>query len=149
MRVLESDPGRSTIEGGNPLTDEYGSAVETIEVPVKRLDDLRLDNIGCIKIDVEGHELAVLKGATDTIARNRPALLVEAEERHHPNAVAEITGLLTGLGYSGYFVDGGAQRPIEEFDAVRHQDPANIGGWKDGWSTQGTYVNNFVYVPAG
>ena len=29
-------------------------------MPVKRLDDLQLDDVGLIKIDVEGHELAVL-----------------------------------------------------------------------------------------
>lgn len=147
MRVLADDPGRSTIEGGNQLADEDGSVVETIQVPVKRLDDLHLDNIGCIKVDVEGHELAVLQGATDTIERNRPTLLVEAEERHHPNAVAEVTALLTGLGYTGYFIDGGARRPIEEFDADLHQDPAHIGSWQDGWTTRGVYINNFVYLP--
>ena len=64
-------------------------------MPVKRLDDQHLDNVGLIKIDVEGHELAVLHGAADTLTRNRPAVVVEAEERHHPNAVAEITELLT------------------------------------------------------
>lgn len=148
MRVLASDPGRSTIEGGNPLDDEYGSAVELIEVPVKRLDDLNLDNVGCIKVDVEGHELAVLQGAVETVRRHRPALLIEAEERHHPGAVAEITALLADLGYQGYFVVGTTRYPIAEFDVARHQDPANIGGWKDGWSTQGTYVNNFVFLPA-
>ncbi|MCT7656847.1 FkbM family methyltransferase [Mycobacterium deserti] len=148
MRVVASDPGRSTIEGGNPLADEYDSTVETIDVPVQRLDDLGLENVGCIKVDVEGHELAVLQGAVNTIRRSRPALLIEAEERHHPNAVAEITALLTDLGYRGYFIDGDARRPIAEFDVQRHQNPANIGGWRDGWSTQGTYVNNFVFLPS-
>jgi FkbM family methyltransferase len=148
MRVVESDPGRSTIEGGNPLSDEYDSAVETIQVPVKRLDDLRLDNIGCIKVDVEGHELAVLQGAADTIRRNRPTLLVEAEDRHHPNAVAEVTAFLAGLGYTGHFIEGDARHPLTEFDPKQHQHPANIGGWKDGWSAQGVYVNNFVFLPS-
>ncbi|ORV83016.1 methyltransferase [Mycobacterium interjectum] len=149
MRVVESDPGRSTIDAGNALGDADGSAVCTIDVPVKRLDDLGLDDVGMIKIDVEGHELAVLRGAADTIARNRPAVLVEAEERHHRGAVAAITELLTGLGYQGYFDDGDGRRPVEEFDAATHQDPANIGGREDGWAAQGVYVNNFVFVPKG
>lgn len=149
MRVVESDPGRSTIDTSNALGDADGSAVCNIEVPVKRLDDLGLDDIGLIKIDVEGHELAVLRGAAETLARNRPAVLVEAEERHHPNAVAAITELLTGLGYQGYFDGGEGRRPVEEFDAAIHQDPANIGGREDGWAAQGVYVNNFVFVPKG
>lgn len=149
MRVVESDPGRSTIDSDNALGDADGGAVQTIEVPVKRLDDLHLGDVGLVKIDVEGHELAVLRGAADTLTRNRPAVLVEAEERHHPGAVAAITELLTGLGYQGYFDTGDGRRPIEEFDADRHQDPANIGGREDGWAAHGVYVNNFVFVPKG
>jgi FkbM family methyltransferase len=86
MRVLESEPGRSTIDKDNALNDADGSSVRTIDVQVRRLDDLRLDDIGFVEIDVEGHELAVLRGATETLRRSRPAILVEAEERHHPHA---------------------------------------------------------------
>jgi FkbM family methyltransferase len=149
MRVVQSDPGRSTIDTDNALGDADGGTVQSIEVPVKRLDDLRLGDVGLVKIDVEGHELAVLRGATDTLARNRPAVLVEAEERHHPNAVAAITELLTGLGYEGYFDTGDGRRPVEEFDAARHQNPANIGGREDGWAAHGVYVNNFLFVAKG
>lgn len=152
MRVVQSDPGRSTIDAENTLgsaLDAGGGAVGSIDVPVKRLDDLRLDNVGLVKIDVEGHELAVLRGAADTLTRNRPAILVEAEERHHPDAVSSITELLTGLGYEGYFDSGDGKRPVEEFDAARHQNPAHIGGREDGWAAHGVYVNNFVFVPRG
>lgn len=41
------------------------------------IDSLGLENIGFIKIDVEGHELACLRGAAETIRRDRPTLLVE------------------------------------------------------------------------
>jgi Methyltransferase FkbM domain len=126
-----------------------GGAVQSIDVPVKRLDDLHLDDVGLIKIDVEGHELAVLLGATDTLARNQPALVVEAEERHHPNAVADITTLLAGLGYAGYFDLDGTRRPIEEFDPAHHQNPASIGGGENGWASDGGYVNNFAFLPRG
>jgi FkbM family methyltransferase len=147
MRVLESDVGRSTIDSDNALTDADGSRVGTIEVQVRRLDDLQLDDVGFVKIDVEGHELAVLLGAADTLKRNRPTLYVEAEERHHPHAVAAITEFLAGLGYTGYFDVDGIRRPLGEFDPAEHQNPANIGGWKDGWVTLGVYVNNFVFLP--
>lgn len=146
MRVVDSEPGRSTIDTDNVLSDVDGSRMHNIDVPVKRLDDLHLDDVGMIKIDVEGHELAVLRGAADTLTRNRPALMVEAEERHHPNAVGEITDLLTRLGYTGYFVIGETRLPVDEFDAAEHQNPANLGHREDGWAVRGGYVNNFVFV---
>jgi Methyltransferase FkbM domain len=116
-------------------------------VQVKRLDDLGLDNVGLIKIDVEGHELAVLRGAAHTLRRHQPTLVIEAEERHHPGAVAAVTEFLGGLGYTGYFDIDGTRRPINEFDPGIHQSSANIAGWKDGWATHGIYVNNFVFLP--
>jgi FkbM family methyltransferase len=149
MRVVESEPGRSTIDTDNVLSDVEGGAVQSIDVPVKRLDDLHLDDVGLIKIDVEGHELAVLLGARDTLARNQPALVVEAEERHHPNAVADITKLLAGLGYAGYFDLDGTRRPIDEFDPAQHQNPASIGSEEDGGANDGGYVNNFAFLPRG
>lgn len=149
MRVVASEPGRSTIEAGNALSDVSDGTIRSIEVPVRRLDDLGLTDIGLIKIDVEGHELAVLHGATKTLTQQRPVIVVEAEERHHPNSVAEITGLLQGLGYAGYFDLDGVRRPIAEFDPARHQDPANVGSQEDGWAGRGVYVNNFVFVPEG
>ncbi|OBI90750.1 FkbM family methyltransferase [Mycobacterium asiaticum] len=148
MRVVESDPGRSTIDGENVLDTAIGGAVQSIEVPVRCLDDYQLTNVGLIKIDVEGHELAVLRGALDTLRRNRPSIVVEAEERHHANAVADITELLSGLGFRGHFTLDGQRRPIEEFDAAAHQNSANIGGAEDDWAATGVYVNNFVFEPA-
>lgn len=147
MRVVESDPGRSTIDNDNVLDTAVGGTVATIDVPMQRLDDLHLDDVGLVKIDVEGHELAVLRGAVDTLSRNRPTIVVEAEDRHHANAVAEITALLTELGYQGHFTLDGVRHPIEEFDVARHQDPANIGGAEDDWAPRGVYVNNFVFLP--
>ncbi|WP_406814319.1 FkbM family methyltransferase [Mycobacterium sp. M23085] len=147
MRVVAAEPGRSTIEAGNALGDVNDGEIESIDVPVRRLDDLRLADVGLIKIDVEGHEIAVLHGATETLTRHRPAIVVEAEERHHANAVTEITGLLNGLGYAGYFDLGGVRRPIAEFDPARHQDPANVGSPQDGWAGRGVYVNNFIFLP--
>lgn len=42
-----------------------------------QLDELDLEDIGFIKIDVEGHELSVLKGAVKTINKFRPVMLIE------------------------------------------------------------------------
>ncbi len=61
----------------------------TVTVQSCRLDDLDAlqdADIGFMKIDVEGHELAVLKGAEQTLRRCRPNLIVEMEKAT-PNAL--------------------------------------------------------------
>lgn len=50
-----------------------------LEVQVARLDDIATQwpRIGAIKIDIEGYEPEMLKGARATIDRDRPAILAE------------------------------------------------------------------------
>lgn len=50
---------------------------EEITVPVTQLDALINAPVSLIKIDVEGAELAVLRGARQTISKNRPTILFE------------------------------------------------------------------------
>lgn len=47
-------------------------------VPLQRLDSLALDRLDVVKIDVEGHELSVFQGATETLRRLGPALVFES-----------------------------------------------------------------------
>lgn len=49
-----------------------------VEIEVKKLDELITSGpVTLIKIDVEGYEFEVLKGAEELIKRDRPALIVE------------------------------------------------------------------------
>ncbi len=105
--------GRSTIEAANALAHDDVARIEEIEVEVTTLDACAVADVGFIKIDVEGHELAVLRGATRTISRDRPTLLIEANDRHHPGAVANVRELLTGLGYRGMVLVGRRLRTLD------------------------------------
>lgn len=51
-------------------------------VKVAPLDDFGIGDVDFIKIDVEGHEVEVLKGAADTIERSRPVVLIEIKEKN-------------------------------------------------------------------
>jgi hypothetical protein len=52
-----------------------------VEVPVETLDRVvaarKLDRLGLLKIDVEGAEADVIRGAAQTIARHRPVIVFE------------------------------------------------------------------------
>jgi FkbM family methyltransferase len=148
LRTPIEDPGRSTIEASNLLEDEDGGCLNEVTVPVRRLDDYALDNVGFAKIDVEGHELAVLKGGEHTVRRHRPSLLIEIEDRHRKNAIRDVIDFLTDLDYSGFFLLNDRLRPLNEFDRELHQDSRNIGGWKSHWERKGIYINNFIFVPS-
>jgi FkbM family methyltransferase len=99
--------GRATIEPLNRLAHDDLVHVDEIEVAVRTLDQTELRNLGFIKIDVEGHELAVLRGAVRTLERDHPTLLIEAKEDHHPDAVAGLRALLAAHDYQGLFLHQG------------------------------------------
>lgn len=134
--------GTSTIEPGNPLRE----ATHTEEVPCRlvRLDDVIDEHVGFIKVDVEGHELAVLQGAAALIAKDRPVLLVESEKRHNAAAPESVFEFLRELGYTGLFVEEGRLRLLSHFRFADHQRPDNLA---DGTRKVGVYVNNFVFLP--
>lgn len=145
LRLLPSDVGRSTLEAGNPI--EQRGQIESVEVPVRRLDDY-LDSeplcsrpVSFVKIDVEGHEASVLRGALGLLERDRPSLLIEVEEEHRAGSLAEVRDLLASLGYRGSFLWQGESLPLDAFDAATHAVP-NTG-------RRDAYVNNFLFRPAG
>jgi FkbM family methyltransferase len=83
--------------------------VTEVKVPVRRLDDF-LPEIDpnspprLLKVDVEGHELAVLVGAQELLAAYRPALLVEVLPL---GPRAAIFTFLAERGYRPYGIEGG------------------------------------------
>ena len=70
-------------------------------VSMKRLDSYEFARVDLIKIDVEGYEYEVLKGAAETIKTHKPALIVELHPKMTANTRVRCTSLLEELGYSG------------------------------------------------
>jgi FkbM family methyltransferase len=137
-------PGMASLSTA-AVSDEVVS--RQIEVPLCRIDQFDRDDVGFIKIDVEGHEESVIHGALGTIARCKPNILVEIEERHNRGGLGRIRALLEGAGYTGYFFLKGQRLPIAQFDEAKHQQaPDNINSFYH--TRRGmTYVNNFLFLP--
>jgi FkbM family methyltransferase len=142
LRVPESE-GRSihwraTLSPKNPAE----AVIEAISVPVLPLDSWSIGSLDIFKIDVEGFEMEVIEGATDTIKRCRPTLLVEIEVRHGSNPLL-AADFLREFGYIGFFYAFGVYHPIEDFVASVHQSEAVSGGLHSH-----EYIQNFFFVPS-
>jgi len=158
-------PGRLSLEvpvvGGiareqwASLAKDYGAIaaddprVEDVlrwDVEVVALDSLGLDDLTAMKVDAEGAEEEVLRGAEATLRRCMPVLTVEIEERHRAGSTKAVPAFLAGLGYRGFFALGRGLEAIERFDAgvmqVASVSPASF-------AASDPYVFVFVFVPEG
>lgn len=81
--ALGESPGLVCLKCGTPGShgdtfvapkDEANAA---IDISMRTLDSFDLANVDFIKIDCEGYELFVIKGAERTIKRDRPCVIVE------------------------------------------------------------------------
>jgi FkbM family methyltransferase len=112
-------------------TGEVGNFVP-VKVPTLRLDDVIREKVGLMKIDVEGHELAVLNGATAIIDRYRPNIIIEIENRHRDGAVASAFRWFEARQYHGFYLQGNALQRAEELSS----------------EVSGPDVYNFIFLPA-
>ncbi len=87
-------------------------------VEAQRLDQIvqaeGLQRIHVIKMDIEGAELAALRGAVDTLDRDHPLLLLELSDRllqHQRSGSADVLSLLAQLGYRMYGFEAASGLP--------------------------------------
>lgn len=91
-----------------PCEHEYSASLETtmegtvaVEVEVRRLDDM-LDQLDLVKIDVERHEPAALRGMRALLERWRPTILIEVLDAQAEEGIRKE---LVGLDYSWRMID--------------------------------------------
>jgi FkbM family methyltransferase len=115
---------------------------ESRRIPVRigRLDSVKYENIGFMKIDVEGHEVAVLQGGADLVKRCRPRLLMEIEQRHlNGRSVDDVLEFVASFGYLASVLTDvrrgrGTYRRIERSSALLD-------------SIEYAPYTNFIFVP--
>tara|TARA_R110000751_G_scaffold263489_1_gene362745 strand:+ start:1067 stop:3193 length:2127 start_codon:yes stop_codon:yes gene_type:complete len=109
-----SNPGGSGIAdvGGKPTSKVFEAPREKeYELNLITLDSLKLKKVDYIKIDVEGYEFPVLRGAMKTITKHKPIIVVESFEdlQHfrilHPTQVEDRFKDLIDLGYTYEYID--------------------------------------------
>lgn len=137
--LIPGEKGRYSNQGASLNPDKVGDAPHMrVTVKTAALDSLDPPPAGFLKIDVEGHERAVLEGARGLIARDRPAMIIEIEERHTRRDLNEELDFVEALGYRTMAISNGRLIARTMLDIDRdHRGKAGRPG----------YANNFVFLP--
>lgn len=105
--VLAAAPGEVLFDDSRGANRGRISLCGTVRLPAESLDRLLADQVveppSFIKLDVEGAETEVLRGATTMLSLHRPIVLVST---HGPEVHRETVNLLAGLGYAVTAVSG-------------------------------------------
>ncbi|MCC5997141.1 MAG: FkbM family methyltransferase [Oceanicaulis sp.] len=138
--MIPGADGRYSNQGASLNPGKIGDQAHmSVGVRAAPLDALDPPPAGFIKIDVEGHERAVLEGARGVIARDRPVMIIEIEERHTGEDLDEALDFVESLGYATQAIRGREVIARGAMDVQRdHRDRAGKPG----------YVNNFIFQPA-
>jgi FkbM family methyltransferase len=124
--------------------EHSGVTGQTLTVKTARLDDLQLTKpISLLKVDVEGHELSVFRGALETLERDRPVLVAEIDQRQNCEPIEKVFELLQSHGYQAYAIAKDGVVPLAQFDKQRHQldlPPALIGVAR-------RHIVDFLFLP--
>ena len=103
---FDHNRGSASLCNGEPENGQGGK----YRVPVRRLDEFLTPpmTVGVCKIDVEGHELSVLKGAEQTLSRRVIRDIIFEDFNPKPSAVTE---LLTRNGFTIFELHEGWLKP--------------------------------------
>jgi FkbM family methyltransferase len=93
-----------------------------------------------IKIDVEGHELAVLKGGENFITTYHPTLIIEIEQRHHKDINIEtVFDSFKAKGYYCYYYSKKQQQLFAYHNKTHLTNTKEYFGKRD-------YINNYIFI---
>jgi FkbM family methyltransferase len=118
------------------LTYEVTKTKQANEILSMRLDDLAIENISFIKVDTQGSDLIVLRGAVETIKRTNPVIVFEYEKvfsENHSLTFDEHIEFFKHLGFSLRVVRNQGDKQID-FLAL----PPNLSNSSSEWDTVGT-----------
>ncbi len=108
--AAEWNAGHNTLGNfGYAETEQIGVEAVPLTTIDKLADKEGLTRVDVVKLDLEGSELAALKGARQTLRRFRPAVLVEATDRtlrHQGASRAALLRQLEDFGYDVCVCDG-------------------------------------------
>ncbi|MDR5731066.1 FkbM family methyltransferase [Caballeronia sp. LZ025] len=109
---LELREMKDTLSIGQNVSYASGRGVK---VPMISIDSLQLERVDFFKLDVEGMELDVLRGAKGTLKRCAPVILVETLKTD----AQDIRKLLADVAYADFYEVAPNMLAISERDPLR------------------------------
>jgi FkbM family methyltransferase len=93
-----------------------------------------------VKIDVEGHELSVLKGAENYISTHHPSLIIEIEQRHHKDInIDSVFEDFKKKGYNAYYYSKKQAQLFPYGNKIHLTNSIEYFGKID-------YINNYIFI---
>jgi len=140
--AVGAEPGSIAFED-NRRDDMNRIGENGIMVELRRLDDLipQGTSIDLLKIDVEGFELAVLRGAPTTLAATGTVFIEVGDDlcRHFGHDVGDVLGQLEGAGVQLFVGNSRSFRAIDRhfrpervIDVIATRDPSALAA-RTGW----------------
>lgn len=128
--ALEGVIGAFSIDDEVRKADNYGCPTVggSQVINVTTLDSLNISNIRLIKMDVEGFELKVIKGALKTLERNNyPCIIFEAWSWGMHHRRIELFRFLESLGYNIVTLESGSDHVAEHRTSKRDKSKDRLG----------------------
>jgi len=141
--ALLGTEGRSTlVEDGHP-----GWVHQDVETST--LDSFDFTNVGFVKIDVEGLEYSVLRGAVHLLESQRPNVLVEVEQAHGgAEQMDRVFDFMEGLGFEGSYFEGRTLHRLADLDREktleRGERQKSMGMFQTAVARE-PYIHNFLF----
>ena len=115
---LKEDVDLHELHQGRLMTTA-GAEARTLDSVILRL---KLDRVNCIKLDIDGFECGMMRGAREVLSRWRPVIIMELAPyalKEQGASLSDLIGLLKQYGYSLFDLSKGAPLPMDTATLVR------------------------------
>ena len=116
LKMFQVNPKNRGMNRILPASQAEQGAFPSVEVAVRVLDEFleeaQITRVDLVKIDVEGFEMNVLRGAKRLLSEMRPVLFIELDDRNlrdQNSSASELVALLQSNNYSVLRADDGSE----------------------------------------
>ena len=116
LKMFQVSPKNRGMNRILPESQGEGREFPSVEVAVRVLDEFlaeaQITGVDLVKIDVEGFEMNVLRGASRLLSEMRPVLFIELDDlnlRDQNSSASELVSLLQANNYSVRRADDGSE----------------------------------------